>query len=140
MACGCGNEKERNVIITACSGAANVGLLADRVARGLRAESIGSMICMSALGADLSGYIESARNADLNIVIDGCPVVCGKKIYEKLGTKHLSLVMTDFGVEKGKTIITDELVAETVARVKAAIAAADAADAGSQSAAVGARG
>jgi uncharacterized metal-binding protein len=134
MACGCGNEKERNVIITACSGAANVGLLADRVARGLRAESVGSMICMAALGADLSGYVESARNADLNVVIEGCPVGCGKKIHEKLGIKHLHLVMTDFGAEKGKTVITDELVAETVARAKAAIAAAD------ETAAVGARG
>ena len=129
MACGCGTEKERNVIITACSGAANVGLLADRVARGLRAESIGSMICMAALGAELSGYIESAKSADLNLVIEGCPVSCGKKIYDKLGIKHLQLVMTDFGVEKGKTVITDELVAETVARGKRASADADGASA-----------
>ncbi len=134
MACGCGNEKERNVIITACSGASNVGLLADRVARALRAESVGSMICLAALGAELSGYIESARAADLNLVIEGCPVGCGKKIYEKLGIAHTQILMTDLGAEKGKTVITDELVAETVARAKVAIAALDAGVAGNAAA------
>jgi len=77
MACGCGNGK--NVIITASSGAANTGLMADRVARGLRSDSVGSMICLAALGANLSGYVESAMGADLNLVIDGCAVSWAKK-------------------------------------------------------------
>lgn len=119
MACGCGNE--RNVIITACSGAANTGLMSDRVARGLRADSVGSMICLAALGADLSGYIESARGADQNLVIDGCPVGCGKKIYDKLGIPCTQIVMTDFGAEKGKTEITDALVAQTVKRIESSL-------------------
>lgn len=116
MACGCGNEKK--VIITACSGAANTGLMSDRVARGLRADASGSMICLAALGAELSGYIETAKGADLNIVIDGCPVSCGKKIYDKLGIPCTQVVMTDFGAEKGKTEITDALVAQTVKRIE----------------------
>lgn len=120
MACGCGSE--RKVIITACSGAANTGLLADRVARGLRDRGVGSMICLAALGADLSGYIETSKAADLNIVIDGCPVGCGKIIYDKLGIPVMQLVMTDFGAEKGKTVITDELVAQIVDRAEKKIA------------------
>jgi uncharacterized metal-binding protein len=120
MACGCGTEKK--VIITACSGAANTGLLADRVARGLRDRGNGSMICLAALGAELSGYIESAKSADLNIVIDGCPVGCGKKIYDKLGLPVMQLLMTDFGAVKGKTAISDELVARIVERAEKKIA------------------
>ena len=120
MACGCGNGK--TVIITACSGAANTGLMADRVARGLRGDSVGSMICLAALGAELSGYIESAKGADRNIVVDGCPVGCGKKIYDKLGIPCEQVVMTDFGAEMGKTEITDVLVARTVSRIESAVA------------------
>lgn len=120
MACGCGSEK--SIIITACSGAANTGLLADRVARGLRERGNGSMICLAALGADLSGYIESAKGADLNIAIDGCPVGCGKKIYDKQGIPVMQLLMTDFGAEKGKTAITDELVVQIVERAEKKIA------------------
>lgn len=32
---------------------------------------------LAALGAELSGYVESARSADRNIVLDGCPVYFG---------------------------------------------------------------
>jgi len=124
MACGCGNGQ--TVIITSCSGAANTGLMADRVARGLRADSVGSMICLAALGADLSGYIESAKAANRNLVIDGCPVGCGKKIYDKLGIPCDQIVMTEFGAEKGKTEITEDLVARTVGKIESAMAASGA--------------
>jgi len=118
--CKCGNQK--TVIITACSGAANTGLLADRVARKLRADGLGAMTCLAALGAELSGYVESARGADRNIVLDGCPVGCGAKIYAKLGLPYEELLMTDFGVEKGKTDITDALVGDITSRVAASLA------------------
>jgi len=117
--CDCGNEK--TVIITACSGAANTGLLADQVARALRADKVGSMTCLAALGAELSGYVESARGTDRNIVIDGCPVGCGAKIYAKLGIPCEHYLMTDFGVEKGKTAITPDLTAEVASAVKAKV-------------------
>jgi uncharacterized metal-binding protein len=117
MACGCGNDKERTILITACSGAANTGFLADQVARGLRADKVGAMTCLAALGAELSGYVESARNADLNVVIDGCPVGCGAKTFSKLGIPCEQLVMTDFGAEKGKTVITPEVVADVTRKV-----------------------
>jgi uncharacterized metal-binding protein len=118
--CDCGSGK--TVLITACSGAANTGLLADQVARELRADKVGSMTCLAALGAGLSGYVESARGADRNIVIDGCPVGCGAKIYAKLGIPCEQHIMTDFGVEKGKTAITPDLTAEVATAVKAKIA------------------
>jgi uncharacterized metal-binding protein len=79
---------------------------------------MGSMSCLAALGAELSGYVESARSADRNIVLDGCPVACGAQIYARLGLRHEEYLLTNYGVEKGKTEITDELVAGIAERVK----------------------
>lgn len=120
--CGCGGNGGISLLY-ACSGAANTGLLSDSVARKLRDAGAGRMTCLAGLGADLSGFVESAKCADRNIVIDGCAVGCGKKIFERLGLEYEQYLMTDFGVEKGKTEITDEVVqtvsAKTLAQVNA---------------------
>lgn len=60
--CCCGSgDKVR--LLYACSGAANTGLLADSVSRRLAKLGIGRMTCLAAVGAELSGYVESARAA-----------------------------------------------------------------------------
>lgn len=107
--CCCGSNTEVNLIY-ACSGAANTGALADQVMRALNRDQVGSSTCLAALGADLSGFVESARNATRNIVIDGCKVRCGAKVMERHGLPYMGFIMTDFGVEKGKTAITGELI------------------------------
>jgi uncharacterized metal-binding protein len=68
------------------------------------------MTCLAAVSADLSGFIQSAKEADRNVVLDGCPVACGKKIFESKGLLFEQFVMTDFGVEKKKTEITQEVI------------------------------
>ncbi len=117
-ACACGSSGKINLIY-ACSGAANTELLADQAARGLAEDDTGKMTCLAALGAELSGFIESAKAADRNLVIDGCPVACGKKVFEKLGLPFAHFMTTDFGVEKGKTEITDEVIKRTVDSIRA---------------------
>jgi sugar phosphate isomerase/epimerase len=42
------------------------------------------MTCLAAMGAGLSGFVESARAAGTNLVIDGCPVACGKLTFENM--------------------------------------------------------
>jgi uncharacterized metal-binding protein len=111
MACNCGGDCVTNLIY-ACSGAANTGFLADQVMRALAKEGVGKSTCLAAVGADLSGFIESARNATCNIVIDGCPVGCGKRIFEAKGLPYSHFITTDFGVEKGKSAITGDLIEE----------------------------
>jgi uncharacterized metal-binding protein len=106
--CCCGSEGIK--LIYACSGAANTGFLADNVARKLAGGGKGSMTCLAAMGADLSGFIESAKSACTNIVIDGCPVSCGKKILEKHGIPFEQYIVTEHGVEKGKTTVTPEII------------------------------
>ena len=118
MACGydCGADQETNLVY-ACSGAANTGLLADQVMRALIRDKVASGTCLAAVGADMSGFHQSARNATRNLVIDGCAVACGKKIFENKGLPYKHFVMTDFGAEKGKTAITGELIEEVAAQV-----------------------
>ncbi len=107
--CSCKNNGT-NLLYT-CSGAANTGLAADKITRRLAKQGVGAMTCLVALGADLSGFIESAKAADKNIIIDGCPVACGKKVFERLKiNKYDHYLITDEGVEKKKTKITEELI------------------------------
>jgi uncharacterized metal-binding protein len=45
------------------------------------------------------------------LVIDGCPVDCGKKIMQAAGiANHSYLRVTDLGLEKGKTPVNDASV------------------------------
>ncbi|HCG63709.1 MAG: hypothetical protein A2Y31_10775 [Spirochaetes bacterium GWC2_52_13] len=111
--CSCGGDCTVNLLY-ACSGAANTGLLADQVARTLASDGKGSMTCLAAVGADLSGFLASARSADKNVVIDGCKVACGAKIFTEKGLPFEHYITTDFGVLKGQTPITAEVI-ETVA-------------------------
>ena len=117
MACNCGGNGETNLLY-ACSGAANTGSLADQVMRKLMRDKAGAGTCLAAVGADLSGFVQSAREATRNVVIDGCPVACGKKIFESKKLPYVHVVMTDFGVEKGKTAITGELIEEVAVKVR----------------------
>lgn len=117
--CSCGSNGIK--LIYSCSGAANTGLLADSVSRKLMNEGSGKMTCLAAVGADLSGFIESAKCADKNIVIDGCGVSCGKIIFEKNNLLFEHFILTNFDVEKGKTEITAELIEEVSKKIEATI-------------------
>lgn len=111
MACGCAcGSQEKIRLLYACSGAADVGALADGVARKLMKLGTGKMTCLSGLGGDFSGFIESAKAADENVVIDGCPVGCAKSIFDRHGLSYRQFVLTGYGVEKGKAGVSEDLV------------------------------
>lgn len=111
--CGGGTK-----LIYACSGAADVGEIADRVTRKLRSEGNFLMTCLAGIGAGLSGYVESAKGADENITIDGCPVACAKKTLERIGVTPTSYILTDLGLVKGKTAVTEEIIIEMSEKIK----------------------
>lgn len=113
--CSCGSEDVK--LIYSCSGAANTGSLADSVSRKLMKEGKGKMTCLAAVGADLKGFIESANCADKNIVIDGCAIACGKMIMERNNIPFEHFILTDFGVEKGKTEITMQLINDITEKI-----------------------
>lgn len=115
--CGCCGGEGPKYLFYACSGAANTGLLADKAARVLSRTGLGKMTCLAAMGAELSGFTETARSVQKNIVLDGCKISCGRKIFERLGIPCEQHIMTDFGVEKGKTEITDTIIAEVADKI-----------------------
>jgi len=120
--CCCGDDRETNLIY-ACSGAANTGLLADQVMRALSRDKVGDGSCLAAMGADLSGFLQSARSATRTIVLDGCTVSCGAKIFERNKIAFQHYVMTDFDVEKGKTAITGDLIEAVAERIAGKVTA-----------------
>jgi len=115
---------EKNLVFYACSGAANVGEIADRAARQMMQEGYGAMWCLSGLAAGVDKQLETARNADLNVVLEGCDVDCSKLVFDKCGlANYVRIKVTDLGIEKAKGVpITDEQVAKVVAKTKEVLA------------------
>ncbi len=105
-------------MIYACSGAADVGEIADRIARKLRDEGFAKMSCLAAIGADLSGYVQTAKAADTVISIDGCSTACARKNFERIGITPVSYVLTDMGLQKGASPVSDETIARIAALIR----------------------
>ena len=105
-------------LIYSCSGAADVGEIADRVVRKLRAEGNFLMSCLAGVGAGLSGYVQSAKGADQNVTIDGCPVAYAKRTLEKTGVIPTSYILTDLGLVKGESPVTEKIVNEMCEKIK----------------------
>jgi uncharacterized metal-binding protein len=109
-----------------CSGGANVAEISDRAARELMFAGQGSMFCLAGIGAGIPSMVQQARDADLNVVLEGCPMDCAKKIFDNAGLKnYVQVKVTDLGIEKKKGVrITDDQVAKVVAKAKEVIATA----------------
>lgn len=99
--CSCGaNEPKR--IIFPCAGQANVGQLTNLAALQLTEEGYGSIACVALLAAGAENLLATALNADEVVILDGCPLLCAKKIAGAQGIgagQHL--VVTGLGITKG---------------------------------------
>lgn len=103
--CGAGEY-----IVMACSGASDVGQISDLVARKLRDNGVRKMNCLAVVGAGIEKSIESFKSKEI-LIIDGCPIDCGKRIMEKYNfTNYKYLRITDLGFKKGETPVTNEVV------------------------------
>ena len=122
----CGGVAQKTVLLYACSGGANVAEVADRAARELMFSGAGTMFCLAGLGAGIPAMVQKAKDADVNLVIDGCPMDCAKKVFEKAGiTNYQYIRVTDSGIEKIKGVrATDEQVAALVAKAREVLAKA----------------
>jgi uncharacterized metal-binding protein len=99
--CSCGaNEPKR--IIFPCAGQANVGQLTNLAAVQLTEEGYGNIACVALLAIGTETLIANAKNADEVVILDGCPMLCAKKIADAQrvpAAQHL--VMTELGITKG---------------------------------------
>ncbi|HOO52060.1 MAG TPA: putative zinc-binding protein [Smithellaceae bacterium] len=105
-------------LIYSCAGSADVGEIADRVTRKLRDEGYARMTCLAGIGAGFSSYVQSAKGADFNITVDGCQTACAKKTLEKIGVKPISYILTDMGLVKGETPVTETIIAQMCEKIK----------------------
>ena len=122
----CSGGERKIVLLYACSGGANVAEVADRATRELMFSGEGTMFCLAGLGAEIQGMVQTAKDADVNIVIDGCPLDCARMIFDKVGvTNYTQLKVTDLGIEKVKGVrATQEQIDCVIARAREMIAEA----------------
>jgi len=102
-----------DTLIFACSGAADVGEIADRAARKLTKDGIGKMFCLAGIGGRISGIMKTTEAASKILAIDGCPLNCVKNSLEQAGFhKLIHLQLAELGLEKGKSPATEENIAK----------------------------
>lgn len=108
-----------NTMILACSGGSNVGQLSNQAAIELTQEGFGKLSCLAGVGAHLSGFVQSARDIDNLVVIDGCEVGCAKGVLEHAEVPLRGyLVITGLGIDKNKDL---NLKREEIDQVKEAV-------------------
>ncbi len=108
--CGCGEKT--NTTLFACSGAADLGHISDQVARKLHQNNHGQMKCLAFVGAGIQNMIDSVKDSNM-VVIDGCPLDCGKLVMQKNGLDNFTHIrLTDMGYKKGETPAIDQNIIE----------------------------
>jgi uncharacterized metal-binding protein len=102
-------------LIFACSGAADVGGIADLAARKLTKDGAGKMYCLAGIGGRVPGILKTTADADKILAIDGCPLDCTKLCLEEAGFAEFEhMRVTDLGLEKGISPATTENIATVV--------------------------
>ncbi|WP_370575885.1 putative zinc-binding protein [Methanomethylovorans sp.] len=103
--CAC---EAANIGLYACSGASNVGQMANQVAVELTKQGKGRMMCTAGIGGRIPGIMKSTEGADVIVAIDGCSLNCTKQSLELAGfTVCTHVVLTELGVAKNKHLDVD---------------------------------
>lgn len=120
-ACACQGAP---TLIFACSGAADVGEIADRTARKLLADGVGRMFCLAGIGGRVSGIVKTTEAAAKVLVIDGCPLACGRHTMQEAGLRKFQyLALQDLGMQKGQSPVTAERIEQAAEKARAVLAA-----------------
>ncbi len=109
-----------DVKIVACSGASNVGQIANQAAIELSKAKVGGFFCLAGIGARIEPMVRKGREADLIVAIDGCPVQCAAKTLQLAEIEPaIQVIVTEMGVEKSHDIAVDqEACSKVVGKVK----------------------
>ena len=120
--CSCSSSDVR---VVACSGACNVGQIANQAAVDLSKEDVAGFFCLAAVAAHIEAMVKSAREAGMMISIDGCPVQCAAKTLQHLEIEPaIQIIVTEMGIEKTQDLSIDqEICSKVVEQVKEELAA-----------------
>jgi uncharacterized metal-binding protein len=118
--CGCSDVR-----VVTCSGASNVGQIANQAAIELAKEKVAGFFCLAGVGAHIKGMVKLAKETGLMVSIDGCPVQCAAKTLQYAEIEPaIQIIVTEYGIEKSHDIALDEMVcSEIVEKVKEELAA-----------------
>ena len=106
-------------LIFGCSGAADVGEIADRTARQMTRQGTGKMFCLAGIGGRVEPIMKATASASQILALDGCGLDCVKQSLEEAGFKdYAHLRVTDLGMEKGSSPATDERIDLVVQKAK----------------------
>jgi uncharacterized metal-binding protein len=105
-----------------CSGAADVGEVADQAARAFTKQGLGRMSCLAGVGAGIPSFVEGAANAAHVVAIDGCPQSCASKSLTKAGVApSVTVQLSSLGFAKGSAPANTENVARIVDAIRSAL-------------------
>jgi len=113
-------------LLFCCSGVADTAEIGDRAVRRLHKEGAAKMYCLAGIPAKAETIVKNVQAANRILVIDGCDTDCARLTMEAGGIAgFLHLRVTDLGMEKGKTPVTDERIAEVSTRARQMLAGAE---------------
>ncbi len=114
--CSCGSAPK---FVFACSGAADVGEVADQAARELSRQGDVSMFCLAGIGGKVSGIVKSTEAAEQILAIDGCPLNCAQKTLEEAGFTSIEHIeLHELGLTKGESPTSPERIKQVVEAAK----------------------
>ena len=119
--CMCSSSDVR---VVACSGASNVGQIANQAAIELARERVAGFFCLGGVGAHIKGMVKAGKEADLMISIDGCPVQCAAKTLQHAEIEPaIQIIVADLGIEKSHEMVLEKKdCALVMERVKSELA------------------
>jgi uncharacterized metal-binding protein len=112
------NNNSKPALIFPCSGASDVGELADRTARRLSRSGSGKMYCLAAIGGRVPQFIDDTQSAKDIIVIDGCSNDCAKKTLSTIKVYGHEFNLENMGFEKGNSPASGENISKVFNYVK----------------------
>lgn len=113
--CSCG---AKGYLVLSCSGACDLGEIADLTARRLRNNGVRKMNCLALLGAGIESAATDFKQNDI-LVLDGCSVACGAKTLNRSGIENFThVVVSDLGYVKGKTPVENSVLDDVYKKVE----------------------
>ena len=114
--CSCSGNTD---LMFSCSGAADIAEIGDRAVRALHKAGDAKMFCLAGIAGKVELIEVNTRGADRILVVDGCDSDCARKTMEFGGfTGFIHFRVSDLGMEKGKTPVTDERIAMVAAKLR----------------------
>lgn len=121
---GCCSGVAKPIVLT-CSGASNLGRMADLAARKMTADGIAQMSCLAGVAGGVDMMLQALAAAPAVVVLDGCDYECGRKVMEKGGFPDFHQLRLDqMGMKRGETPVTGENVQRVVGEAARLLGAA----------------